>query len=203
MSGTKGFRYVYAPAQITKLLNKVQTTGRPETLNFPYVRDTWLLKNKQYGAAIQILKDMQFIDSSGKPTELYAEYQNAKIAKQALAKGIKNAYPALFKAFPNAQSLSGADLEGYFKQQTGKAGSVLNKIVSTFRTLCNLADFAAVGVIKEEPAPEYALEGGEERRVKFESKIQLNIEIHIAPDTPDDKIETIFKNMKNYLLSYE
>jgi hypothetical protein len=32
-------------------------------------------------------------------------------------------------------------------------------------------------------------------------RLQLNIEIHIAPDTSDDKIEVIFKNMRKYLLS--
>jgi len=47
------------------------------------------------------------------------------------------------------------------------------------------------------------MEEGEKGRVKVEPKIQLNIEIHIAPDTPDDKIETIFKNMKKYLLPNE
>lgn len=31
--------------------------------------------------------------------------------------------------------------------------------------------------------------------------LQLNIEIHIAADTPDDKIESIFKNMRKYLLN--
>jgi hypothetical protein len=34
-------------------------------------------------------------------------------------------------------------------------------------------------------------------------KLQLNIEIHIAADTPDEKIETIFRNMKKYLLTNE
>jgi hypothetical protein len=37
--------------------------------------------------------------------------------------------------------------------------------------------------------------------VDVSPKLQLNIEIHIAAETPDDKIEIIFKNMKKYLLS--
>lgn len=32
-------------------------------------------------------------------------------------------------------------------------------------------------------------------------RLQLNIEIHIAADTSDESIETIFKNMRKYLLS--
>lgn len=34
-------------------------------------------------------------------------------------------------------------------------------------------------------------------------KLQLNIEIHIAADAPEDKIETIFRNMRKYLLRNE
>ena len=198
MPGTKGFRYVYATTQITKLLNKVQNTGRPDKLNFSYVRDTWLLKNEQYRAVLDLLEDMGFVDSSSVPTQLYAKYQNSALAGRALAEGIRRAYPDLFRAYPNAQSLSKTELTGYFKQQTGKAGSVLEKMLSTFKTLCSLADFSAV------PTPEYeVLEGEEGHRVKIEPKIQVNIEIHIAADTPDGKIETIFKNMKKYLLTNE
>lgn len=203
MPGNKGFRYVYSPVQITKVLDKIRTTGRPDKLTFPYLRDTWLLKNKQYMEVVILLKDMEFLNSSGVPIELYAEYQNPSVAKRALAKGIRNAYAELFKAYPNAQSLPKTELEGYFRQQTGKAGSVLDKILSTFRALCSHADFAGVGVAPEEPTPEYRREEAGEGRVKVEPKIQLNIEIHIAPDTPDEKIETIFKNMKKYLLSNE
>jgi len=202
MPGSKGFRYAYAPTQITKLLNKVQSAGRPDKLNFPYVRDTWLLKNEQYRAVLDILEDMEFIDGSGIPTDLYAEYQNPTLAKKALAEGIRKAYPELFKAFPNAQSLPKTELEGYFKQQTGKASSVLEKILSTFKTLCSHADFVGVAA-KEEPIREYARGEAEEGRVRVEPGIQLNIEIHIAADTPDDKIEIIFKNMKQYLLLNE
>lgn len=198
MPGTKGFRYVYAVTQITKLLNKVQDTGRPDRLDFSYVRDTWLLKNEQYRAVLDLLEDMEFIDSSSVPTKLYAEYQHSSLAGRALAEGIRKAYPDLFRAYPNAQSLSKTELTGYFKQQTGKAGSVLEKMLSTLKTLCSLADFSAV------PTPKYEeLGGAEGRRVKVEPKIQLNIEIHIAADTPDDKIKTIFENMKKYLLTNE
>lgn len=203
MAGTKGFRYVYSPVHITNILKKIQTAGRPDKLNFPYIRDTWLLKNAQYKAVLPILRDMEFIDASGTPTEIYARYQNPPIAKQTLAEGIRKAYPALFKAYPNAQALPKVELEGYFRQQTGKTGSVLDKILSTFRMLCSHADFAGVGAAPEKPTPKYRREEAEEGKVKVEPKIQLNIEIHIAPDTPDDKIETIFKNMKQYLLPHE
>jgi len=65
MPGEKGFRYVYAGAQIVKLMEKVKNTGRPDKLDFAYVRDTWLLKNEQYRAVLDIIEDMEFIDRAG------------------------------------------------------------------------------------------------------------------------------------------
>ena len=205
MPGVKGFRYVYAPAQITKLFDKVQKTGRPDKLNFRYVRDTWLLKNEQYRSVLDILEDMEFIDNSGVPSDLYAQYQNPKVAKGALATGIKRAYPELFKAYPQAYSLSKSDLEGYFKQQTGKAGSVLGKMIYTFRTLCTLADFSAVKGALAEEVPKYAYEEPQKEKigVRVKPNIYINFEIHIPPEMTDEKIETIFKNMKRYLLTNE
>jgi len=206
MAGTKGFRYVYSTSQIKILLDKIQETNRPPKLNFPYIRDNWLLKNNQYSAVIDILKDMDFIDNAGNPTPLYAEYQNRNLAKVAAAKGIKNAYQQLFNVYKNAHSLPKTTIEGFFTQQTGKTGSVLEKMVSTFKVLCSLADFSQI----PEPTKEVVAEEGREEiktkriishDIELTPNIQVNIGINIAADTPDDKIEVIFKNMKKYLLT--
>lgn len=203
MPGNKGFRYVYGTSQITNILLKLRTLGRPDRLTFPYIRDTWLLKNKQYSDVIVLLRDMELIDISGNPTELYAQYQNPSIAKNALATGIHKAYPELFKAYPHAQSLPKKDLEGYFRQQTGKAGSVLGKMVGTFTTLCKEADFTGTAAIsaEEQLAPEYVEPVSKQSSVTVEPKVQVNIEIHISPEMTEENIESIFKHMKHYLLS--
>lgn len=56
-------------------------------------------------------------------------------------------------------------------------------------------------VIEEEPITESKAAGAEKQKVKVEPNIQLNIEIHIAADTQNDKIKVIFENMKKYLLT--
>ena len=54
MPGEKGSRYVYASSQISNILSKIQNTGRPDKLTLTYIQKTWLLKNAQYGAVIDI-----------------------------------------------------------------------------------------------------------------------------------------------------
>src|SRR4030066_2545326 len=104
MPGQLCFKYVYIAKHINDVLAKVRDTGRPDKLTNAYMQDVWLLKDAKMSAVLDILKDMEFFDGNGIPTELYAEYQNPSLSKKALAKGIKKAYPELFKAYPNAHN---------------------------------------------------------------------------------------------------
>ena len=88
MPGQFGFKYVYVAKHINNMLTKVRETGRPDKLTNTYMREIWLLKDAKMSAVLDILKDMDFVDSNGMPTELYAEYQNSSLSKKALAKGI-------------------------------------------------------------------------------------------------------------------
>jgi hypothetical protein len=200
----KGYVYVYFPSQITALLEKIQKTGQPDKLTITYVQKTWLLADAKYSAVIELLKAMGFLDDAGVPTPLYAEYANPTIAKEALAKGITNAYPDLIKAYPNPLKLTEDELKGFVKQHTGGDPAVVRRVSGTISTLCSMA-FDAVTVVPldketdrgqpQNPPPP------PEPPVKVNPNIQLNFELHFAADMPDEKIEAIFKNMKKYLLS--
>ncbi len=201
MPGTKGFRYVYAQSQIGNILHKIASTRRPDKLTFPYLRDTWLLRNKQYLELIPLLRDMGFLDSSNVPTELYARYQNHTRAKKVLAEGVRNAYPELFRAFPDPQSLPKEELEGYIRQHTGAATAVTDKVARTFRTICSLADLSGTTLGKEaDPTPaEEAPEPPKGHTV--DPNVQLNLQIHISPDMTEEKIEALFRSMRRHLLT--
>jgi hypothetical protein len=43
--------------------------------------------------------------------------------------------------------------------------------------------------------------GKSKTTLSISPNLQLNIQIHIAADTPEDKIEAIFRNMRVYLLN--
>ena len=76
-------------------------------------------------------------------------------------------------------------------------------MVETFRRLSDLADFQDL-LCKEGPYEELPSNKKETLAdVKINPNLQLNIQIHIDPGTPDEKIDTIFKNMRKYLLEKE
>lgn len=198
MPGKKQARYVYSPQHIKAIFEKIKSTGRPEKLSASYLKKTWLLQDNNYSAVLAILKDMKFLDDGGTPLDRYAEYQNQKLAKKAVAAGLQSAYPNLFAAYPNACSLPKSDLEGYFRQQTGASTSVLDKIVATFSTLCGEADFSEVRVGDGSKNIESPI-ASKDKGISVSPSLQVNIEIHIDANTSDETIETIFMNMKKYL----
>ncbi|MGA2761855.1 MAG: DUF5343 domain-containing protein [Spirochaetia bacterium] len=199
-----GFTYVYIAAQIPKLLAKVQATGKPDKLTITHVQKSWLLKDAKYSAVLELLREMGFLDPSGVPTGLYSEYQNPNKAAAALTKGIGNAYPSLIQTYPKLHELPADQLKGYVKEHTGADESVVKKICSTITALIGLSSLPdsgssaigtpggnAVGGSNAQPQPQ----------VGVNPSIQLNIELHISPEMPEDKIEAIFRNMKKYLLT--
>lgn len=204
MPGQVGFKYVYVAKHINDVLDKVHSTGRPDKLTNTYMRDTWLFKDAKMSAVLDILKDMEFVDDGGTPSELYAEYQNPALSKKALAKGIKKAYPELFKAYPNAHNMPKETIVGYFKQKTGAEKAVLDKIVSTFTTLCSLADFSSSTDVSDnsfQGKPQDKPNGFGSNTMPNSTlvPITMNIQIVIPSDASAEQYDKIFASIKKFL----
>jgi len=202
------FNYVYSVGQIDQMLNKIKSTGRPDKLTLSYVQKTWVLKNAQFSAVIDLLKKMKFIESDGTPTDLYAEYQNQKFEKTALGKGTINAFPQLFKAFPDAQNLGKDDLQGYLKQQTGADESVVKKIYGTIKRLCSLSEFTGSSStstdIQNTPNNQPSFDQYQPSNNNFGNNmlpITMNIELVIPSDATPETYDQIFSSIKKHLLN--
>jgi len=98
-------------------------------------------KNVSERAFIPMLKGLGFIDQGNVPTQAYKDYRNSAIAKQVLARQIKLAYPGLFGADEHAETMSDENVKGKLSTLTGKDVSVVQKMATTFKSLCALADF--------------------------------------------------------------
>jgi hypothetical protein len=198
MPEVQGFKYVYSVGQINDILNKIKETGRPDKLTLTYAQNTWLLKNAQYTAVIDILKDMGFLASDGTPTDMYAKFQNPEYSGQILAQGIKRAYPSLFKAYPKAQEMPKESLEGFIKQHTGADKSVVDKIYGTIKRLCSLANFS----IESTPGgPSGSTTSNQPGSSDFlPIPITMNIQIVIPSDATAEQYDKIFSSIKKNLL---
>lgn len=202
----QSYPYMSNPAKLRKFLQHVQTAKVPPKVTYQYLSSAGY-KSRNDRPILPAMKFLGFLDASGVPTKVWQAYRDTQNAPAVLAEAMRTGYSELFSMYEDAYSKDDAPLESFFSSKTNVGKASMRFMVTTFRTLCKLADF---GAIPKEFAPEAvvtqppsALEEGARPEVKITPRLQLNIEIHIAADTPDEKIETIFKNMKKYLLSNE
>ena len=198
MPEVQGFKYAYSVGQINDLLDKIKETGRPDKLTLTYVQNTWLLKNAQYTAVIDILKDMGFLAPDGAPTDMYAQFQNPEHSGQILAQGVKKAYPSLFKAYPKAQEMPKEKLEGFIKQHTGADKSVVDKIYGTIKRLCSLANFSIEPTSGGPSDSTTCYQPGSSNFLPI--PITMNIQIVIPSDATAEQYDKIFSSIKKNLL---
>jgi len=71
-------------------------------------------------------------------------------------------------------------------------------MLQTFRNLSELADFQDI-LCQAGPGGTASETPENVSKVKVNPNLQFNIQVHIDPNTPDAKIELIFKNMRKYL----
>jgi hypothetical protein len=198
MPESKGFKYAYSVGQINDVLEKIKETGRPDKLTITYAQKTWLLKDAQYSAVLNILKEMGFLTADGTPTEMYASFQNPDHSRKVLAEGVKKAYPTLFKAYPNAQDMPKETLEGYIKQHTGAEKSIVDKIYGTIKRLCSLADFSTVPSSPTASGSATSQPPGPSANLPI--PITMNIQIVIPSDATAEQYDKIFSSIKKNLL---
>lgn len=199
------FPFTPMPQNVTELFGKMQTVGVPKVkVNFNYLKSVGF-KSSYDQSLPPLLKFLGFVNTDGSPSSMWQAYGVKKQARSVMASAIKDAYSELFHTYEDACTQTDTALVDFFKGQTGASDKRVGLMVQTFRNLCGLADFEAAPVAAPIPKPSVPLPSPEEvtPEVKVAPHLQLNIEIHIAADTSDDKIETIFKNMKKYLLTNE
>lgn len=200
----QNYPYMTNPAKISKFLQHAQTAKVPSRVTLQYLLSAGF-KSKNDRPLIPIMKFIGFLDSSAAPTKMWQAYRDPKQAPGVLAEALKIGYSDLFAMYEDACQRDDATLESFFSSQTSVGKATIRYMVQTFKAICKLADFSmivaempSIKPVEVSPLPQKA-----EPVVRVSPGLQLNVEIHIAADTADEKIETILKNMKKYLLSNE
>jgi hypothetical protein len=175
-----------------------------ENLGFTSTNDRLLLG---------ILKDLGFLNRDGTPQERYFRFMDRSQAKAVLAEAIRDAYSDLFAINKKANEFKADEVRN--KLRTLYAGKksdlVIGNIASTFRALCDYADFSAitakVPAKSEEPKPvEEAVDNktNEREAISQAGKISIaGLQYHInivLPDTRDQAVyDAIFKSFREHL----
>lgn len=142
--------YLQSYKNVGELFQKAKAAKVPEAFTQKFLADTIGLKASTDRPLINLLRQLGFLDSSGKPTPRYSALKNEKIAGIEIARGIRQAYQPLFDANENAHRLDGTDLKGLVAQVSGADTGTTSKIVGTFTSLKKLADFESEDQLAED-----------------------------------------------------
>ncbi|HSW59008.1 MAG TPA: DUF5343 domain-containing protein [Dehalococcoidales bacterium] len=198
--------FINKPQDVLKLLEKMQGAGLPSE-----VVDAAFIKNMGFSASSAaqlavILKQMGFLDDNSRASSVWAEYISTDDRAKILGRAIKTGWAGLFGAMMCPYLADDAFILEYFKNKSDASARDMENSLATFRLLCELADFQDLMSEWDSVEPlKQAIKEAEDAlpQVKVDPNLQLNIQIHIHPDTSDEKIETIFKSMRKYLLGKE
>jgi hypothetical protein len=199
------FPYTPKPDDLVKLMTLLPTIEVPEAK-----ADSLFVKSLGFTIAsskhlYNILKLLGFIDASDRATEVWKDYRTNEQRGRVLAARIKQAYFELFEKIFCPYLEDDSALYDFFNNRVKATPRELDMLIEAFRILSEYADFQDVmedsgfnGLLTSKNLQ--AAENMKELKVKVDPNLQVNIQVLIDPNTSDEKIETIFKNMRKFLL---
>lgn len=198
------FPYIPKPDDLARLLAMLHTVEAPaDKADSKYFKSLgFSISSGNYLA--NILKLLGFIDDSDRATDIWKDYLTNERRGNLLALRIKQAYAELFDRVLCPYLEDDESISDFLKNKSKATAKEMALMLETFRVLNDFADYSDLmdgngfnGLLP--PAKE------EEKvsQIKVDPNLQVNIQVLIDPNTPDEKIETIFKNMRKYLLGKE
>lgn len=198
------FPYTPVPTKLRDFFEHVQMAGVPRRKVTQKYLQSVGFKSKNDRTLLPVLKALGFLDSTGNPTDSWKAYRNRDEAPAVMASAVTSTYADLFETYPDAHRKDTEALRNFFVSRTDVADATLARMVQTFKTLCELAEFeAAPG--EEEPTPAAAV-GAEPTAKEAPTAaggltLNVNIELHL-PATDDAAVyEKLFAALKKHVLS--
>lgn len=195
--------YLSSYKNVAALFEKIKTAKIPEAVTTSYLAQTLGFKSSGDRALIAMLKTLEFIDASGKPTKDYARLKHDKLAKGAIAAAVRKAYEPLFAANEKAHELLNEDLRGLVAQIAGCDDNMTSKIVGTFKSLCAVSDFKAQSLIlgekdthKGKSEEETDTGDGDGSKNPLRPDFHYNIQVHLPANGSEDTYMNIFNAIR-------
>lgn len=189
--------------KLKDFLEGIYERGEPDKITQSYLTKLGFKSNWDR-KFIPIMKFIGLLDSGAKPTAVYRDYMNTSIRRSVMASCVKKSYSDLFDLHPDANRKDNETLANFFRSETGLGSDAVNMMVSTFKTLCELADFDSEYTPTSAQQPVQGIEGVQlaTRQISSDGKLTVNLNIQLVlPETENvDIYESIFKLLEKYLL---
>ena len=208
------FPYIESDKNLRTFLNAMYDFEIPKKLNEAELVSLGY-SSSYYQKIPTLLKFIGFLDDKNIPTVKWREFRDKEKSGFVMANALREGYASLFSRYKNAQEKDDEALRNLVSGQSSQSKDTVGKIVKTFKTLCEYANFNGEAPLTElEPISEsqkaviYPIKKDIEeislaRKVNEMYTININIELTL-PATNDSQIyDKLFESMKKHLLSKE
>ena len=193
-----------------KILNKIKEAQTPDRFTQDFLSTKLGFPGGTAKPFIALAKRIGFLESDGRPTDLYKSFRNPTQSKAAMAAAMKKGFSLLYERNEYVHDLDKKKLEGLIVELTGlsQGHATVRAIVGTFETLKAVADFS-----KPEPKPEDETKGKVDKKKPaadgegvgdLQDDVRLNLAYTInlvLPKTDDVAVfNAIFKSLRENLL---
>lgn len=204
------YAYTTTPKKIEAFLDKIQEVGVPSKATQAWLTSIGFTSTNDR-SLLSIMRQIGFVDSTGKPTAAWEEFRGGN--RKALAKAIEQGYQPMYAVYSNAHKRSSAELESIVKSTAPKLGKdAVNRILSTFRALVEIADFdgAHSGPVGndlvspnghlDEPVSVAQPAAAVVQRLGSGVTINVNVQLTLPETTDATVYEKLFAAMREHLL---
>jgi uncharacterized protein DUF5343 len=199
--------YMLGVKNLDAILDKIKTAGTPPKFSVDFLKTSLGFTSSSDRGVIKVLRALGFLSADSTPTARYNEFRQAQTSGRALAVGLREGWAPIFLADQQAHTRTSTQLKEIFKNVTGKAESVAEKMATTFKALAQKADFAAVPTAAvpvttppgEEPLPEKPEAAGAPLAPSGMS-LHHDIHLHLPPSSDVAVYTAIFRALREELL---
>jgi hypothetical protein len=198
--------YMLTIKSLDSIFDKIKTAGTPPKFTNDFLKTSLGFSSSGDRGVIKVLKQLGFLSPDGVPTARYNEFRQAGSSGRALAIGLREGWAPIFLADQEAHARTSSHLKETFKNVTGKAEAVAEKMASTFKALAQKADFGAAAALQ---LPTVSRQGenqetsdADQLSDKPRKGVALHHDVHIhLPPSSDVAVYTaIFRALREELL---
>lgn len=193
------FPYVISSNSLRRFLKGIPDRAVPPKMSMTYLKSIGF-KSGNDSRLIVVLKFINFLDSSGTPTEAFKKFRNKTEGPVVLGQQITQAYSGLYQTYDNAHLQNEQMLRNYFSENMSAAATTINLVVTTYKVLCEFATFGKsenVPNVPQKNADFSESSKGQGLPVAIHLNLQIQLPISKDPDIYDSIFEAFAKHMKN------
>ncbi len=197
------YPYMTSNNKIAMIIDSLQAAAKPAKFTLDFLRNMGYTSTNDRGI-VPLFKKLGFLTDDSVPTVYYDQLRDKTTYRKILAARIRELYSELFTINTEIYKDTEANIKGAISRVTGGDEDSVKRVYSTFKALCNIADFSQTPA-QDTPSEEPAAQEEVIPQVTTNSsnkgpEFHYNIQIHLPATTDISVYNAIFKSLKENLL---